>query len=76
MKEVQEKLLPGELGVSPRISLVISPKNGGPKGGMNRAQCLQNRPGTSFTHTKAWTGGRVYALEGNVCHGSEDAADR
>ena len=26
MKEVQEKLLPGELGVSPRISLVISPK--------------------------------------------------
>ncbi len=32
MKEVQEKLLPGELGVSPRISLVISPKNGGPKG--------------------------------------------
>jgi hypothetical protein len=30
MKEVQEKLLPGELGVSPRISLFsFPPKNGG-----------------------------------------------
>ncbi len=35
MKEVQEKLLPGELGVSPRVSLVISPKNGGPRGLMS-----------------------------------------
>ena len=32
MKEVQEKLLPGELGVSPRISLLIPPKSGGSKG--------------------------------------------
>jgi len=33
MKEVQEKLLPGELGVSPRISLLISPQEWGVKGG-------------------------------------------
>jgi len=33
MKEVQEKLLPGELGVSPRIFLLIfPPKSGGPRG--------------------------------------------
>jgi hypothetical protein len=32
MKEVQEKLLPGELGVSPRISLLIPPKSGGSGG--------------------------------------------
>ncbi len=32
MKEVQEKLLPGELGVSPRISLLISPQEWGIKG--------------------------------------------
>ena len=33
MKEVQEKLLPGELGVSPRISLLISPPRvGDPRG--------------------------------------------
>ena len=28
MKEVQEKLLPGELGVSPRISLLIPQERG------------------------------------------------
>ncbi len=28
MKEVQEKLLPGELGVSPRL-LFLTPKSGG-----------------------------------------------
>ena len=32
MKEVQEKLLPGELGVSPRISLLISPQDWGLRG--------------------------------------------
>jgi hypothetical protein len=32
MKEVQEKLLPGELGVSPRISLLILPHEWGTKG--------------------------------------------
>ncbi len=32
MREVQEKLLPGELGVSPRISLLISPQEWGIKG--------------------------------------------
>jgi hypothetical protein len=32
MKEVQEKLLPGELGVSPRILLLISPQDWGTKG--------------------------------------------
>jgi hypothetical protein len=32
MKEVQEKLLPGELGVSPRISLLIFPQEWGIKG--------------------------------------------
>jgi hypothetical protein len=32
MKEVQEKLLPGELGVSPRISLLISPQEWVTKG--------------------------------------------
>jgi len=32
MEEVQEKLLPGELGVSPRISLLIFPQEWGNKG--------------------------------------------
>ncbi len=32
MKEVQEKLLPGELGVSPRISLLIPPPRVGVRG--------------------------------------------
>jgi hypothetical protein len=32
MKEVQEKLLPGELGVSPRFSLLIFPQEWGIKG--------------------------------------------
>jgi hypothetical protein len=32
MKEVQEKLLPGELGVSPRISLLIPPRVGDQRG--------------------------------------------
>jgi hypothetical protein len=31
MKEVQEKLLPGEMGVSPRIPL-LPPKSGGHRG--------------------------------------------
>jgi hypothetical protein len=32
MKEVQEKLLPGELGVSTRIFLLISPQDWGIRG--------------------------------------------
>jgi hypothetical protein len=32
MKEVQEKLLPGELGVSPRIFLLIPPQEWGTQG--------------------------------------------
>jgi hypothetical protein len=32
MKEVQEKLLPGELGVSPRVLLLILPQEWGTKG--------------------------------------------
>jgi hypothetical protein len=36
MKEVQEKLLPGELGVSSMISLLISPQERGTKGGLNQ----------------------------------------
>ena len=32
MKEVQEKLLPGELGVSPRVFLLILPQEWGIKG--------------------------------------------
>jgi len=30
MREVQEKLLPGELGVSPRVFLFILPQEWGP----------------------------------------------
>jgi hypothetical protein len=32
MKEVREKLLPGELGVSPRVFLLIFPQDWGTKG--------------------------------------------
>ncbi len=37
MKEVQEKLLPGELGVSPRIFLLIPPRVGAR--GLTRNKC-------------------------------------
>jgi hypothetical protein len=33
MKEVQEKLLPGELGVSPRLFLLVFPPKIGGQGG-------------------------------------------
>jgi hypothetical protein len=43
MKEVQEKLLPGELGVSPRISLIIYPPRMGARG--LKATIRQRRSG-------------------------------
>ena len=42
MKEVQEKLLPGELGVSTRIFLLILPQDWGIRGLKKR---LLGRPG-------------------------------
>ena len=48
MKEVQEKLLPGELGVSPRIYLLIFPPRVGDKRGLteghDNAHILTDHP--------------------------------
>jgi hypothetical protein len=41
MKEVQEKLLPGELGVSTRILLLVFPHERGTKGVESEYQGIQ-----------------------------------